>query len=364
MARSFVLTLFVFFVCLCRVIGDTPPALPTLLTQARLAQEAGQTAQALAALVTARQAYPTSIEAMRRLESLVSAGLPPQLESRQLALLPVDTTPLPYDLGTLIVPKDYMPTHAVEPQHGWKFAKVAYVYSLDGSSMRLFCAVHYPSEANAALAGRIARLLALAHQILTQKTGQEAANGTAPFDVWLCNGGQSGGEQWRDNLYLYDIETPRSSIEWLRETVHEYSHLALPAIGGYRAPEYWANGYLGERLLVRWFERIPDGPARIRALWGDFSGAPNFDKLLLAPPLALYKKIGPSPTWVARKDEMGMRYLIGQALTFDDKYGSERLGDAFRRLPHFREATAQDFAAALAETLSASAHATPTQATR
>jgi hypothetical protein len=173
--------------------------------------------------------------------------------------------------------------------------------------------------------------------------------------VWLCAGGHSGGEQWRSNLYLYDLDTPRSSIEWVREIVHEYSHLALPAIGGYSAPEYWANGYLGERLLVRWLMRAPRGPAQVEAVWGDFSGAANFSRLLLAPPLALYKKIGPNPSWLARKDEAGMRYLIGQALTFDDKWGSARLGLAFTRLPHFETATARDFADALAASLSASA---------
>lgn len=363
MARSFVLTLLVFFVILRpATAGDPAPTLQILLTQAQKAQEAGHAEEAISALVTARRAYPDASEATRRLESLVSGGLPTRLQNDWLPALPVDATPLPYDLGTLIVPRAYLPTHAEEPQHHWSFAKVVYIYSFDAESRRLFCAVHYPDEANTALAGRIARLLALAHQTLTHRTGREAANGAAPFDVWLCTGGQSGGEQWRDNIYLYDLDAPRSSIEWLRETVHEYAHLALPAVGGYDAPEYWANGYLGERLLVRWFERAPDGPARVEALWGDFSGAPNFDRLLLAPPLALYKKIGPSPAWLARKDEAGMRYLIGQALTFDDKYGAARLGDAFRRLPHFRAATAQDFAVALSESLPASAHSTPAQA--
>lgn len=360
MARVYVLTLLVFF-CLALPAAAQAPTLPALLTQAQKAREAGQTEEALDALVTAHQAYPGDAEATRRLEVLVSEGLPAHFRNLWLPTLPVDTTSLPYDLGTLIVPRAYLPTRAEEPQHHWAFAKVVYVYVPDARSAQLFCAVHYPGPANAALATRIARLLALAHQTLTRETGREAANGTAPFDVWLCTGGQSGGEQWRDNLYLYDLETPRSSIEWLREIVHEYSHLALPAIGGYDAPEYWANGYLGERLLVRWLERVPDGPAHVEALWGDFSGAPNFDRLLLAPPLALYKKIGPSPVWLARKDETGMRYLIGQALTFDDKYGAARLGDAFRRLPHFREATAKDFAAALSESLSASARSRPAQ---
>jgi len=316
------------------------------------------------ALVAAHRAEPGSKAAAAALENAVCAGLPPTLDPRWLPDLPVEAAALPYGLGTLVVPKLYLPTAATEPQHGAKFAKVSYLYlpasglsSHPSSTAALFCAVHYPSGSDAPLANRMARLLALAHQTLVEKTGREAANGAAPFDVWLSVGGPTGGgEQWRSNLYLYNLETPRSSIEWLREVVHEYSHLALPAIGGYQAPEYWANGYLGERLLVRWLIRLPDGPAEVSSVWGDFSGASNFERLLIAPPLALYKKIGPSPAWLARRDEPGMRYLIGQALTFDDKYGSVRLGDALSRLPRFHEATAKDFAAALTESRSASAH--------
>ena len=308
----------------------------------------------LGALAAAHRAAPKSEEATGRLEASVSAGLPPELSADWLDALPVDSTSLSYDLGTLIVPRAYLPTHAEEPQHQWKFSKVVYIYQSQDKTLTKFCAVHYNGEANLTLAVRVARLLSLAHQTLTLKTGHEAANGAAPFDVWLCAGGQNGGEQWRSNLYLYTVDTPRSSIEWIREIVHEYSHLALPAIGGYTAPEYWANGYLGERLIVRWFMRDMDGPKKVEYAWGDFSGAPNFTRLLLTPPLDLYKKTGPNPKWLARKDEMGMRYFIGQALTFDDKYGAKRLGEAFTRLPHFRTATATDFAAALTETLSAS----------
>ena len=314
---------------------------------------------ALSALVADCRAHPQSPEAVRRLEASVSAGLPPRLSPGWLQTLPAETSSLPYDLGTLIVPRDYLPTLTTEPQHGWTFACVAYLYLPDGDGLRLFCTVHYPDAADKPLALKIARLLSLAHQTLTRRTGREAANGVAPFAVWLCAGGHSGGEQWRDNLYLYDVQAPRSSIEWLREVVHEYSHLALPAVGGYQAPEYWANGYLGERLLVRWLQRDPGGPARVASVWGDFSGAANFQRLLLAPPLALYHKIGPNAAWLRRTDETGMRYLIGQTLTFDDKYGSRRLGSALDRLPKFRTATAADFAAALATTLAASAHAKP-----
>ena len=336
MARLFVCVL------LCVFLSRSVPAAPDL-----------------GRLVAAHRAEPGSKVSAQALEDAVSAGLPAHLDPSWLPDLPVDAAPLPYGLGTLVVPKPYLPTEASEPQHGAKFAKVSYLYTPGtgafSQSETLLCAVHYAGSDDAPLANRIARLLALTHRTLVEKTGREAANGTEPFDVWLCTGGPTGGEQWRSNLYLYNLETPRSSIEWLREVVHEYSHLALPAIGGYDAPEYWANGYLGERLLVRWFIREPDGPAEVSALWGDFSGASNFQRLLIAPPLALYKKVGPNPKWLTRKDEPGMRYLIGQALTFDDKYGSRELGDALSRLPRFHEATAKDFVSALTQTLSASA---------
>jgi hypothetical protein len=357
MSRALVFALLVLLSASSLAFADDgPPTLDSL--PARQATPVGASEVALGALVTAVQSHPGDAAATRALEASVSAGLPPRLPSAWLPTLPVGATPLPYDLGTLVVPKAYLPTHATEPQHQWLFAKVAYVY-LPGEPAQLLCAVHFPGPSDQILALRAAKLLALAHQTLVQQTGREPENGTAPFDVWLCAGGQSGGEQWRSNLYLYDSETPRSSIEWLREIVHEYCHLALPPIGGYTAPEYWANGYLGERLLVRWFMRPPEGPARVEALWGDFSGAENFRRLLLAPPLALYARIGPSRAWLSRRDDLGMRYLIGQALTFDDRFGGIRLGDAFARLPRFHKATASDFAAALAEARSASARTGP-----
>ena len=170
---------------------------------------------------------------------------------------------------------------------------------------RLLCRLHYTQDGDADRAARMGGLLALAHRTLVAQTGREAVNGTAPFDVWLCRQGQTGGEQWRSNIYFYDLDAPRSSIEWIREIIHEYGHLALPAIGGYSAPEYWANGYYGERLITRWIARTPGGPDLVAQVWGDFSGWPNFQRLLIAPALAMYKKSGPSPAMAARTDETG-----------------------------------------------------------
>ncbi len=311
------------------------------------------TTDGLAALVAARRRDPQDQSAVKDIETAVEKGLPDQLPSDWLDNLPVDALPLPDALGTRVVPKAYLPTPATEPQHGWAFSHVTYVYVPVGSAStnHLLCRLHYTTDTDADLAARIGGLLALAHRTLVTQTVREAANGTTPFDVWLCHKGQTGGEQWRSNIYFYDLDTPRSSIEWIREIVHEYGHLALPAIGGYSAPEYWANGYYGERLITRWMARAPGGPGLVTQVWGDFSGWPNFERLLVAPAIALYKKSGPSPAQAGRTDDAGMRYLIGQILTFDDKYGARRLGEVFAHLPRFREAKAADFEAAIAETL-------------
>jgi hypothetical protein len=101
-------------------------------------------------------------------------------------------------------------------------------------------------------------------------------------DVYLCDKGEPGGEQLFDNddeggrqirvntIYIYDLPSLNDNLEEAREVAHEYGHAVLPAIGGYKEPEYWANGYIGEKLFLRW---LRDG---IQAGWldpGDAMGA-------------------------------------------------------------------------------------------
>ncbi len=87
-------------------------------------------------------------------------------------------------------------------------------------------------------------------------------------DVYLCWGGKPGGEQLFDidsrihngvkeefkanTVYIYDLPSFKDPIEMCREVAHEYGHATLPAIGGFKDPEEWGNGYLGERLFLRW----------------------------------------------------------------------------------------------------------------
>ena len=304
-------------------------------------------------LVQQVRSAPGDTAASRTLENTVAAGLPNPFDTSLIPDLPVDSGELDGDLGTVVTLRAYLPSTAVEPQRETVFPHLSYVYrraaTPDQPYQVLFCCVHYTEAQDASLAERTGKLLLLARDTMVKNLKRAPFNQDRPFDVWLCRTGDAGGEQWRDNLYLYDLDRKRSSIEWIREIVHEYSHLAFPAIGGFEEPEYWANGYLGERLIVRWIERRKDGPQLVESLWGTFSGAANFNKLLIAPALKLYTQTGPSVAWINRKDADGMRYFIGQVLTMDDKYGGRALGEAMSRLPHLREAKPADLVACLAQ---------------
>lgn len=87
-------------------------------------------------------------------------------------------------------------------------------------------------------------------------------------DVYLSKDGKAGGEQRitmdpqtldpsgrasRVNVvHIYDLATFTNPLEKAREVAHEYGHATLPAIGGYSAPESWANGDVGERIYLQW----------------------------------------------------------------------------------------------------------------
>ena len=89
-------------------------------------------------------------------------------------------------------------------------------------------------------------------------------NGLQLVDEYLCWGGTAGGEQAFgegteagitrrvNTIYIYDIASFKDPMEMAREVAHEYGHAVLPAVGGFETPEDWANGYLGERLFLRW----------------------------------------------------------------------------------------------------------------
>lgn len=83
-------------------------------------------------------------------------------------------------------------------------------------------------------------------------------------DVYLANEGKPGGEQFFavedvqggtrnvNCMVIYKFNDFASNLEFMRELSHEYGHATLPPIGGFKQPEQWANGHVGERLYMHW----------------------------------------------------------------------------------------------------------------
>lgn len=85
------------------------------------------------------------------------------------------------------------------------------------------------------------------------------------IDYYLCFGGEPGGEQTMgqevggeglpikvNTIYIYQLSSFKDPIEMAREVAHEYGHAVLPPVGGFKTPEDWGTGMLGEKLFLRW----------------------------------------------------------------------------------------------------------------
>jgi hypothetical protein len=230
-----------------------------------------------------------------------------------------------------------------DPQNNWPFARITYYYRQSekpAGDWVCYAVMHSQTSEDQDLSDRVGRLLGVIRKALVDQTGYNALTDGVPFGVWLArhSSGEPGGEQemWHNNIYFFDVTAKRSNIEWIREIAHEFSHLALPAIGGdYTDPEAWANGYYGERLLVRWLARgAAGGPAAVRAAFGGpFSGYVNFQRLLIDPYEGDFLKVGMNRAMLGRHDGLGMRYLIGMLLAIDDHSGPKVVGDLLWSLP-------------------------------
>ncbi|MDR3709088.1 MAG: hypothetical protein P4L33_12375 [Capsulimonadaceae bacterium] len=227
-----------------------------------------------------------------------------------------------------------------DPRSAWPFTRVTWFYRLSEKRQgeRLcFAGIRCQTPDDLPLAERMGRLLCLLRKALVEKSGQLPLCDGLPINVWLCrHETDAGGEQWRNNIYFYEVATPRSSIEWIREIAHEYSHMAFPILGGdYTDPEPWANGYYGERLLLRWVARgAAGGAGALEKAWGQtFSGYANYERIKIAPPIALYRQNGLSSEWLDRRDAEGMNYVFGLLLTVDDRAGAKTCASLLWDLP-------------------------------
>jgi hypothetical protein len=300
------------------------------------------------AFVDFAQAYAldsSQPEAAQAILNEINGGsLPVRLPKTALDMIssaggPVSVFTLPNCDVTIVASKADLKI-VYDPMNQWPFVRALWFYrkdDADPSQLICYAGIRAQHSSDEPLAQRIGSLLYLLREVMLEKSGYAPLTDGQPFTVWLSRpSGDGGGEQWRNNIYIYGIEDERSSIEWIRETAHEFSHLAFPIVGGdYTAPEAWANGYIGERLLLRWIAKgAYGGPPRLEKVWGEtFSGYSNFDRKLITPPLNLFARIHLNKTWLERRDANGMDYLIGALLTIDDVSGANTCAQLLWSLP-------------------------------
>jgi hypothetical protein len=327
------------------------PDYDTLLSNANTCDANQDYSGAFSDEVQAVELNPDRGDGVARLLQTLTQTTPTTISVTALTALPVKVVPIEVSMNRtepgvpnslfqtiIITPDSALPSEVDDPVDGWPFNRAMYIYSTDGADKAtLLCTIHYQTGDYAAIARRMGALLALLDKVYTEKMLVSRADDSYAFDVWLCPTApvSNGGEQWRNNIYFYDVTDSRSSIEWIREIAHEFSHLAFHAVGGsYTNPEAFANGYLGERLLVRWISRGAGGGGQsLESVWrGTFAGYYNFNRLLIAPPIADFKAFGLNKSRLKERDAKGMRYLIGMMLTIDDRFGSAAVGQLLQAL--------------------------------
>jgi len=146
--------------------------------------------------------------------------------------------------------------------------------------------------------------------------------------VWLAREGMPGGEESDENIWLFAIDTPRAPAEWLRELAHEYGHATLPTIGPFSKPERWANGYLGERLYLKWLL----GDNHQTDIWTEPIDAAGYLTNQVKPLRERFLNGGPDAPDAQKIDAEGMDYLIGQVLALEAAHGPAFMREAVSRI--------------------------------
>lgn len=231
-----------------------------------------------------------------------------------------------------------------DPKHGWQFRVACFGYFRTEYQQHpeLRFRVHAQQLEDLPTAQQVCRLLLRLQELAWHRLRlQVNLQGERVLDVWLCRQGNAGGEQWRNNLYIYSIQEIGEPIHWLREVAHEYSHALFPGITGYTSPEPWANGYLGERLLLSWVEPLADnGVLTPEDLCGaSVADVRRFVQQRCLPLRQMWVSEGFPKQQFSRTDATGMGALVGLVLYIDGVYGSPLLRATFARLEAPRPAS-------------------------
>jgi len=200
----------------------------------------------------------------------------------------------------------------------------------EDNSQRKFV-IHFLKPEDEPLARRVGGLMARLYWVGADYLERGPA-GREVMDVWLMRGGQAGAEEYGKNIYLHAVEEPRAPAEWVRELAHEYGHATLPPVGRYTDPEIWANGYLGERLYMKWL--LVDN--RLTDLWSEPIDAAGYVANQIAPLRDRFQNEGPGALPGIeddrrRSDAAAMDHFIGGVLALEQAYGPEMVRQVLDR---------------------------------
>lgn len=160
---------------------------------------------------------------------------------------------------------------------------------------------------------------------------RDMGNNLKIVDQYLCWGGTAGGEQTLgedteegiprrvNTIYIYDIASFKNPLEMAREVAHEYGHAVLPAVGGFKSPEDWANGYLGEKLFLRWMrDTWETGTIESHAVMGaSFDSLDGWVKRNVDPLVIDASTHAPDKKILASKGQKAMNAYMGLVLYAD-----------------------------------------------
>jgi len=156
-------------------------------------------------------------------------------------------------------------------------------------------------------------------------------------DVWLCEQGRAGGEQWLHNIFFYEVTAVRDGLEWLRQTCHEYSHHIIWPLGRFAASHYeeWVNGDVGERLFLNWWlANLPTRPEDWLS-WERGAIAEGLFEVYRAevcePALRRFLEAGPRSALLYDQGDEGAEYFLGFVQYVAEAHGPQVLADALMK---------------------------------
>ncbi len=190
-----------------------------------------------------------------------------------------------------------------------------------------------------------------------KSTAEKSPEATALMRPWAPIAGSI--ESVPEEILFWKAGLARPEAEWLRELFHEYGHVTIPPVGGFRAPlETYANGFIGETLGMMW---AASHPAQFALQVGDKAATSSFVRSIAAtsqapatapadngaelsadieghlqthaiPARASFVAQGPNAPLVEAGDEQALLYLSGLTVYLERVYGAPLLGRALRPL--------------------------------